>query len=117
VRVNFEGGEEMKIKRRTLAGIGFVILCALLYLSIWQAGLLLWISPPPLGEHSVIVSIQPVLTARPTTVLVRYGLPWWAWAAIGAVTLAYSGAVGWFLASRGGVSSKGVPGKRFRERI
>ncbi|MGB9834392.1 MAG: hypothetical protein ACPLPW_05430 [bacterium] len=85
----------MKIKRRTLAGIGFVILCALLYLSIWQDGLLLWISPPPLGEHSVIVSIQPVPTARPTTVLVRYGLPWWAWAVIGAVTLAYSRAVGW----------------------
>ena len=104
MRVNFEGGDEMKIKRWTLAGIGFVILCALFYLSIWQAGLLLRISPPPLGEHSVIVSIQPVLTAHPTTVLVRYGPPWWAWAAIGAVTLAYSGAVGWFFGRKSGES-------------
>jgi len=89
----------------------FLILCALLYLSIWQAGLLLRISPPPLGEHSVTVSIQPALTAYPTTALVSMALPWWAWAAIGAVALAYSGAVGWFLASHGGVSSPGVPGK------
>ncbi|MDI6868670.1 MAG: hypothetical protein QMD88_03740 [Coprothermobacterota bacterium] len=89
---------------RVLTGTGVLIFLVFLYFLIWQSGLLLRISPPihPQGEISVTVSTQPAEIAppitgiTPTIGIVRYGPPWWAWAALALVAIAYSGTVGWF---------------------
>ncbi|MDI6869448.1 MAG: hypothetical protein QMD88_07700 [Coprothermobacterota bacterium] len=97
-----------------LIGMGVVVFLVFLYFLVWQSGLLLRISPPilPQDEISVTVSTQPAEIAppktgvTPTIGIVRYGPPWWAWAALALVAIAYSGTVGYFFGEKAGKRSK-----------
>jgi len=91
-----------------LIGMGVVIFLVFLYFLVWQTGLLLRISLPIYPQGEISFSAQPPEIAppktgvTPKTAIIRYGPPWWAWAALALVAIAYSGAVGYFLAKKQG---------------